>query len=380
MKVIEVERGEKSRVREFLQLPFAIYRDIPQWVPPLMGGERARFKADFALFEHSEGAFYLVEDDSGRITGRCAVFIHRPYNNYHQTNDAFIYLYEAEADDQTAAALFAACENWAMRRGADELVGPKGFMTGDASGLLIEGFEHRPAIGVNYNPPYYVDQWERIGGMVKRIDFISAYAEAKGFVYPDRVQRIAEKVKDRKGFHVPKFKTKRELAAMAPAIQEAYNAAFVDLWSYTPISDGELKAIVDRLILIADPALIKLIFKEEKIAGFTFTYPDISAAIQRTKGEIFPFGWVELLREKKRTLWANVNGNAILPEYQGAGANAVLYHELITSLLESRYQYVDIVQIQETNYPMLADLAAIMPINPYKRHRVYAKKLRNPNP
>lgn len=340
-----------------------------------MDGERARFRPDFPLFEHSEGAFLLARGKDDEPVGRCAVFTHQHYNAYHGTNHAFLYLYEAIDDDEVAAALFSEASTWARDQGAADLVGPKGFMSGDASGLLIEGFEHRPAIGVSYNPAYYVNQWEQIGGMTKEIDYISAFAQAKGFVYPERVRHIAEKVKERKGFHVPQFRTKAQLTAMAPALQKAYNSAFADLWSYAPISDREMKAIVSRLITIAEPSLIKLIFMGDEIAGFTFTYPDISAAIQRTRGEIFPFGWAELLREKRRTLWANVNGNAILPAFQGSGANAVLYHELLTSLLESRFKYADIVQIQETNYPMLADLEAIMPINPYKRHRVYKKIL-----
>lgn len=371
----EVRPGDRRAVRAFLNLPFSLYRNIPQWVPPLMPGERLRFKPGFRYYEHSDAAFFLVRDEAGHAVGRIAVLEHRPHNAYRGKRDALLYLYEAVDNDEVARLLFDAAERWARQRGLDRLLGPKGFITGDGLGLLIEGFEHRPAIGIPYNPPYYVRQWEEVGGFVKEIDFLSAYTDRETFTYPERLRRIADKIRERRNFHVPAFKSKAELRAQAERIHKAYNSAFSTVWAYTPIPDGDLVEIVNRLILIADPPLLKLIFKEDALVGFQFAYPDISAAIQRTKGRLWPFGWIDLLLEKRRTQWINVNGNAILPEYQGTGANAILYDEMIRTLIESRYQYADLVQVQETNAAMLADLAQIVPVNIYKRHRVFAKPL-----
>ncbi len=375
MQITEVKRTNRRDVRAFLNLPFKIYRDIPQWVPPLRPGERARFKPSYSFYSHSEAAFFLVRDDNGQPVGRVAVLEHRPHNVYRGKKDALLYLYEAIDSDVVARLLFETAEDWARQRGLTRLLGPKGFMIGDGLGLLVEGFEHRPAIGIPYNPPYYIRQWEEIGGFVKEIDYYSAYVDRETFTYPERVGRIAAKLRERRDFRVPTFRTKRELRAQAPKIKAAYNAAFANVWSYTPIPDEDLQAIVDRLILIADPPLMKLIYQGNNLIGFQFAYPDISAAIQRTKGRIWPLGWIDLLLEKRRTRWLNINGNAILPQYQGTGANAILYDEMIRTLIGSRYQYGDLVQVQETNTRMLSDLAELVPINIYKRHRVYAKPL-----
>ncbi|GAB4473872.1 MAG: hypothetical protein Kow00124_13270 [Anaerolineae bacterium] len=374
MYVTEIDRHNREDVRAFLNLPFTIYRDIPQWVPPIMPGERERFKDSFAYYQRSEAAFFLVRDDRGRPVGRIAVLENRPHNEYRRHRDALLYLYEAVNDDEVAAALFEAAEGWARQRGLDCLVGPKGFLTGDGLGLLIEGFEHRPALGIPYNPDYYPRQWEN-HGMVKEIDYYSAFAQAEGFEYPERVRRIAEKIMERRGFRVPEFRSKAEIRRYAARIREAYNNAFVDVWAYTPIPEQELEAIVSRLILISDPRLMKIIFKDDEVVGFTFAYPDISAALQRSRGELFPFGWADILLEQRRTLWLNLNGNAVLPQYQGLGANAVLYNEMLKSLVRSRYRYADLVQVQETNTRMLSDLGEVLPLNIHKRHRVYKKRL-----
>jgi hypothetical protein len=375
MRLTRLRLDDRRAVRAFLDLPFRIYADIPQWVPPLRPGERARFSPDYAFYRHSEAAFFLVSDDGGRAIGRIAVLEHRPHNAYRDHHDALLYLYEAVDDDEVARLLFDAAAGWAAGRGLDRLLGPKGFLTGEGHGLLIEGFEHRPAIGIPYNPPYYVRQWEEVGGMVKVLDYLSARTDREEVTYPERIRRIADRVRERRGFHVPAFRTKREIRAYADTIQRAYNRAFAKLWAYTPIPDEELQAVVDRLMFIADPPLMKLIFKGDELVGFQFAFPDISAAIQRTRGRLWPFGWIALLREKRRTNWLNVNGNAILPEYQGSGANAVLYDEMLKTLLEARYRYADLVQVQEDNAAMLADLDALVPFEIHKRHRVYERRL-----
>jgi GNAT superfamily N-acetyltransferase len=375
MKLIDVNRHNRKDIQAFLKLPFKIYQDSPQWVPPIMPGERARFKPEFPFNLHSDAAFYLVQSADDQPLGRIAVLEHRPHNDYRSKKDALLYLYEAIDDEEVASALFEAAENWARGRGLNQLLGPKGFMTGDGLGLLVEGFDHPPALGIPYNPAYYPEQWENVGGLSKAADYLSGYVDRDTFDYPERVRRIAEKIAKRRGFHVPVFTSKAEMRKYAEPLMKAYNNAFAPLWAYTPIPENELSALIDRLFLISDPRLMKLVFKGDDVIGFTFIFPDIANALRRSKGELWPLGWLGLLLEQRRTQWLNINGNAILPEYQGLGANAVLYNEIIKALLDSRYNYADLVQVQESNMKMLDDMAQLVPMQLYKRHRVYSKQL-----
>jgi hypothetical protein len=255
-------------------------------------------------------------------------------------------------------------------------VGPKGFLIGDSLGLLVEGFEHRPAVGMNYNPAYYIRHWEVVGGMCKEVDYLSGYIGREGYTYPQRLRDIADKIRERRGFRVPVFRSRRELMALVPELRQTYNDAFVNVWAYQPLTDDEMRSILDRMLLVAEPHMLKLIFKDDEVIGFTFAYPDISAAIQRQRGELWPFGWIDMLLERRRTQWININGNAVHPKYQGLGGNAVLYDEMARTLIDSTtYQHADLVQVQESNVPMLADMGKILPLNFYKRHRVYQKAL-----
>lgn len=335
---------------------------------------RARFKPSFPFYRHSEAGFYLVRDDAGQAVGRMAVLNHRGWNEYKGRSDALIYLYEAVDDDAVASCLFETAADWARARGLNRLLGPKGFLTGDGIGLLVEGFEHTPAIGIPYNPPYYVRQWEEIGGMSKEIDWVSFKVSRAGYEYPQKFKQLAERVKERRGFRVPEFKSTREIRRHLPSLQRAYNSAFADLWAYVPIPDGELQAVFERLFIVARPHMIKLVFKGEDVIGFQLAYPDISEAIKRQKGELWPFGWIDMLLEKNRTKWININGNAILPQYQGLGANLILYDEMVKTLLQStKYEHADLVQVQESNIKMLGDIEDVVALEPYKRHRVYQR-------
>jgi hypothetical protein len=157
-------------------------------------------------------------------------------------------------------------------------------------------------------------------------------------------------------------------------IGKVYNESFSDNWEYCPLTQEEMDVVADRLIAIADPRLIKLVMKEDEIVGFAFAFPDISAAIQRTKGRVWPFGWIHLLREFKRTKWINLNGLGLLEGHRGVGANTVLYTELDKSVKDFGFEHADVVQVEENNTKSLGEMAAIG-VKWYKRHRIYRRVL-----
>ncbi len=125
---------------------------------------------------------------------------------------------------------------------------------------------------------------------------------------------------------------------------------------------------------IADPKLIKLIAHGERVVGFLFAFPDLSAAIQRGGGRLLPFGLIDLLLEFKRTRWVAINGAGILPEFQGRGGNALLYSEMEKTVREAGFRHADLTQVAETAVQMRHDLVNLGGI-PYKNHRVFIRDL-----
>jgi hypothetical protein len=127
--------------------------------------------------------------------------------------------------------------------------------------------------------------------------------------------------------------------------------------------------------MVADHRLIKLIMHEEDIVGFLFAFPDVSSALQRARGRLFPLGIVDILLEMKRTKTISGNGMGVLPEFQGTGGNALLYYQMGKTILEfKQFEFVEMTQVAETTRQMRADLKNLNGIE-YKNHRVYRKKI-----
>ena len=376
MLTIETVHTEsKEQVKQFVELPYRLYKDCPQWVPPLYVDSYLPLnRKKHPFFEHSEADFFLAVRD-GKFVGRICAANNKPFNEYHQTKKAHFYAFDAIHDLDVARALFDAVMIWAKERALDMLIGPKGLSPFDGYGILIEGFDHRQMMTMmNYNYAYYPTLMEALG-FEKEVDFVSCYLPAYSFKIPERVENIAKRVMERGGLRVKKFKNKRELIQWAPRIGAAYNKAFIHNWEYYPFSAGDIQYAVDNIFLIADPRLIKIILHGDEIVGFLFAFPDVSAALQRAKGRLFPFGLVDLLLEMRRTKTISGNGMGILPEYQGIGGNALLYYEMGKTVFGfNQFEHVEMTQVAETTRQMRADLKNLSGVE-YKNHRVYRKVL-----
>jgi GNAT superfamily N-acetyltransferase len=374
LHVDKLDTNDKSLVKRFVRIPFRLYENHPQWVPPILSDAEAQLnRSKHPFYEHSDADFFIATKD-GRDVGRIAALENKRFNQYHKTKQAQFYLFDSEDDQEVANALFERVIDWAKGRGLDRLVGPKGFGALDGYGIQVEGYEHRQIMTMmNYNYPYYVRLVENLG-FTKEVDFVSCYMNKQTFHLPERLYRIVERVKSRNNLGVHYFKSKKDLRAWANKIGRLYNDSFVNNWEYYPLTDREIKYILDNILTIADPRLIKIITHNDDAIGFLFGFPDLSAAFQRIKGHLFPFGLVDLLLEIKRTNWVSLNGAGVLPEYQGMGGNALLYVEMEKTLHDFQFEHADLTQVAETAVQMRHDLENVGG-KAYKNHRVYQKSI-----
>lgn len=375
LTIEKIDTTNKSQVKRFVEFYYDLYQNCPQWVPPLyIDAYLPLNRKKHPFFEHSEADFFLAVRD-GKVVGRICAGENKPFNAYHKTKKAQFYFFDAIDDREVAQALFDTVFDWARARDLDTVIGPKGLSPFDGYGCLIEGFEQRQMMTMmNYNYDYYPKLVEALG-FEKEVDFVSCYLPADAFKIPERVERIAQRVLERGNLSVKRFKSKKELIQWAQRIGETYNRTFIHNWEYYPFSQGDIDYAVDNVFMVADHRLIKLIMHGEDIVGFLFAFPDVSAALQRAKGRLFPFGIVDILLEMKRTKTVSGNGMGVLPEFQGTGGNALLYYELGKTVLDVyKFEFVEMTQVAETTKQMRADLKNLNGVE-YKNHRVYRKHL-----
>jgi hypothetical protein len=370
--VEQINPDDRRQVNRFINIQYKLYQDCEQWVPPILIDRRAQFnKKKHPFYEHSDADFFIAVKN-GEDVACIAALENKVFNKYQGKTQATFYLFDTINDQEVANAIFERVYEWARARGLNQVVGPKGFGPLDGYGIQTMGFEHRQMMTMmNYNYEYYPTLMENMG-FRKEVDFLSAYFNVANIRenFPERIHKIAEWVQRRGTLKVKRFKDKKELAAWGQRIGEAYNKAFVNNWEYYPLSPKEIDFVVENILVIADPKLFKIITHDDEIVGFLFSFKDISKALQRSGGKLFPFGFLHILWELRNTEWISFNGTGVLPEFQGIGGNALMYSEMAKSMEEYPFIHGDLPQVAETTKEMRADLENIGGV-PYKNHRVY---------
>ncbi len=376
VKVRQIDTENPKDVKAFIKFHFDLYKDVPQWTPPFISDLKHTLnRKKHPFYEHSDADFFLAERD-GEVVGRIAALENKRFNEYHGTKQASFYFFDTIDDIEVAKALFARVEEWAHKRGLNALVGPKGFSPFDGYGIQIEGFEHHQMMNMmNYNFPYYPKFMEEMG-FEKEVDFVSTYIHVPDYKLPDRIRRIARKVQERGTFRVHTFSSVGEIRRWADKIGRTYNDTFVNNWEYYPLTQNEIKFVVDTLVLVAVPRYIKVILnKDEDVIGFLFGFPDVSPAMKRAKGHLYPWNIVDLLWTRSHTNWISLNGAGVLPKYHGRGANVLLYDEMYKTVAsENRYEHGELTQVAETAVQMRRDLKNVG-AKEYKNHRVFRKEI-----
>jgi hypothetical protein len=372
MKIIQFSTQDKRHRRQFLKLPFRLYKDIHQWVPPLSIDENTPFDTRNPFYQHSKAGFFIAYGEKFEPIGRLVVIANSNYINLNKEKTAFFCMFECINSIAASKRLFESGFKWAREHGLTKIIGPKGFTALDGSGLLVKGFEHRPAFGMPYNPDYYPT-------LIEASKFITISENVSGYLptdmlLPEKIHRISELVKKKKGLRIAQFSNRKDLKSLVPVLKDHYNDSLGGTTGNVPITHEEAQGMAIQMLRFANPKLIKIVMKKEKPIGFLFAYPDISEAIQKTRGRVFPFGWITLLRAYNKTEWINVNGAGILEQHRGIGGTAILFSEMQKSIQMENFKHADLVQIGVENEKMQRELSSFG-IEFYKTHRLYEREI-----
>jgi hypothetical protein len=206
LAIYQVDTESKEDIHRFVTLPYRLYKNCPQWVPPLfMDAELPLNRKKHPFYEHSSGDFFLALRDD-RVVGRIAALENTRYNQYHGTNTAQFYFFDCENDLEAASMLFERAIEWAQKRGLNKLMGPKGFAVLDGYGMQVEGFEYRTIMTMmNYNYPYYPELMEKLG-FAKEVDFCLVLCRYNDFpiarTHPPHC-RACKAARDIRGARIP---------------------------------------------------------------------------------------------------------------------------------------------------------------------------------
>lgn len=372
IRIVTVTPGSPEE-EAFIDLPGAIYAGNPNYVPWFTRQMRNLIAKRHPFFEHSDGEYFLARND-GRPVGRIAMLNPVRFNQHQKLADARFYFFESIDQVEVARALFDHAAQWAAERRLNRLIGPQGFSSFAGSGILIHGFDRRASMTMMpYHLPYYRELLEQCG-FQKYKDFHSALLEADKHDLTPRFERAAEIARKRSGLTAPPITGRRELRRVAREVGRIYNDSWEDHAEFTPLTDAELEQIIDDLLLVSDPSLVRVFRSGDQIAGFVLAFPDLSEAIIRSRGRLTPVTMARLLLEKRRARHYLINGIGILPEHRRSGGLPLLFSEITRALHEHNAESAEMTQIAETTDLMLSNIDKLG-AEIYKTHRVYQKPL-----
>jgi GNAT superfamily N-acetyltransferase len=278
----------------FIKFPFSLYKGNTYWVPPLAGDERNTLRRDRnPAFEYCQVRYWLALRD-GKPAGRVAAILNqRHIEKWGQKYLRFGWL-DFIDDPDVSAALLGAVEAWARELGMEAVHGPLGFTNMDHAGMLIEGFDELATMATLYNFPYYPQHLERLG-YGKHTDWVE-YELTMSPVPNDARQLF-----------------------------QIYNEEYKNLYSAVPLSEAQIESAIRQYFGLISPKFVPVVLDEQgKMAAFGIVMPSLSRALQRSRGRLFPFGFLHLLWALNKNDRADLYLVAVKSEYQGKGVNAIL--------------------------------------------------------
>ncbi len=371
VEIIAVEG--RSELKNFIDLPWKIYAEYPNWVPPLKNEvSRMLDPRKHPFWEFSERILFLARRGSETV-GRIAGIVDNNYNQCHGEKMGVWGFFECTDDAEATAALFSSVETWVRQKGMTFLRGPLNPSMNNESGLLIEGFDYPPAVSMTYNPPYYLRLIESCG-FTKEKDLLAFLLDGGNYRLPDWMERLAERTAQKKGVRIRHVDPKNRDAEFA-LIREIYNDSWSGNWGFVPLTDNEMRDIQKSVKPFADPDLVFFIYYENEPAAVCVIFPDINPLLKRLNGRIGLLGLFKALIYRREINGLRLLMFGIREKYRQLGLPMLAFRHIYKIARENKnYQHLEMGWTLEDNESINA-LIEEAGARIYKKYRIFRKSL-----
>lgn len=373
--VIELVRTPSQR-REFVDFPYELYANDPNWCPPLKLEAHASINPDkHPFYKHGSAVQFLARRE-GKVVGRILVSDDPHYNAEHDANVGCFGMFETLNDREVARSLLTAAARWLRGRGRTSIIGPIDYSTNNPAGLLVEGFDTPQRVMMNHNPQYYAELLEG-WGLKKAKDMYAWWFEA-GTAALDDWTRRAERIAHRGGVTIRPVRFADFNAEVARCMQ-VYNQTWEKTWGFVQMTPEEFRHMAAGLKQIAVPELVLLAEVAGQPVGFCVTLPDVNEAIRPTGGRLtkwgLPIGLFKLLRGLKRVKTARMAVLGVLPGYRKRGiAELMILRAFQHGRDKLGYTGAELGWTLEDN-EMINRTVESVGARRYKRYRIYERAI-----
>ena len=357
----------KKALNEFVELPFTLYRNEPNWAPPLRIAVKELLDRDkHPFYANAEAEFFLARK-ADKVVGRVAAIIDRNHNRFHNEEAGFFGFFECVNDGEVARALLEQARAWVFKRGARFLRGPVNPSTNYECGMLIDGFDTPPMVMMTYNHQYYPGLMDQ-AGLVKAKD-LYAYVSNANTISTQKINRVAEKALRTSGVKVRPINMK-DFAGDVAKVWDVYGAAWARNWGFIPMTREEFFQMGKEMKMILKPELVLIGEVDNRVVGFALALPDVNQALKRANGNLFPTGLLKILYYQRLIRNVRVLALGVVEEYRTSGLAAGFYAMLVRNARKLGFGDCEMSWILEDNVLMNRSLEA-MGAKRYKTYRIY---------
>lgn len=374
--MIEIcEVKTKKQQKDFLQFPLDLYKNNPYFVPPLYGDEKQIFSPDYMYYDQAEAVFFNAYRD-GKIVGRIGGILQIAANRKWKQSRVRFNRFDCIDDNEVAAALFKAVEDWAKSKDVEEVVGPLGFSDLEREGLLIEGFDQLSTFEEQYSYDYYPRLIEGCG-YGKDVDWIERQIRIPEGGISERISRMSAELMKKYELKFVKVKSTKDLLnRYVDQIFALWDEAYNHIYGTVPFTDKVKKSMLAQFGLVIDDRFITLIVdKNDKIVAFGVVFPSMSKAVQKSGGRLTPACLVRLLHDIKKPRVVDMAIIGVTEAYKNKGIALALVSVFSERMVKFGVEYAETNLMLEYNSP-IQNLWKHFDTTLHKRRRCYIKKIK----
>lgn len=375
----------EAELQAFLRMPWEVYKDDPNWCPPLWA-EHVHFfdPAHNVELKHIDFEKFVAWRGDKPV-GTVIAFVNHAYNDFQKQNAGWFGQFEVLDDREAAHALLKTAEDWVRAKGVDKIMGPATFSTNSEIGLLVEGNEYPQMLMTSHARPYVKGLVESYGGFQKAMDIWcwhddgQKWGGVKADKPPEKLARLAEKIRKRRNFTVRQADMSH-FSEEVEKVKVIYNQAWAQNWGFVPLNEEEIDHLAASMKDIVDANVIVFVEVDGKPIGAGVPLPNLYEPLRKARCKPGEPNWWQLAR----LIWhwkiagkvtsIRVWALGVLEEYRSLGVDALLYYELLKRGLPRGYVNIEMGWVLENN-DMMNAVPKSLGAKVYKIYRVYEKML-----
>lgn len=373
MSSIEVRKhAPGSQITDFLEVARLVFRDDPNWVPPLNIMLKDQLSPKSPFFKHAEVMLFTARRD-GKLVGRISAQIDREHLKRYQDDTGFFGFLDTIEDGEVVKELLAAARAWLKERGMKRMIGPMNLSVNQEIGTLIEGFDTPPMVMMGHSRPYQ-DRLILEAGPVKCRDLYAWRWEATADMPKRSIKALAAMKEQGAVFRSANLKTEID------ELIDIQDDAWRNNWGHVSMTPAEATQLRNELKLIIDPEIAIVVEIEGKAVGMALAIPNLNEAISDFEGTISATKIAKLLWRLKvehprsaRVAMLGIREH-IRKQKQWMPLALALIAELNRRGYQRGYEWGELSWTLEDNGPVNAMIRAAGG-KIYKRYRVYETPL-----